>query len=217
MKWRNGIKLIIHIADAGAHGEEFSKGDKYNDEGPKLVKIIQQCVENNINIVGFKITDEPEQSFEKIKEIYDAYKSSNNVKDNGQFIEIYNFNREKALDEFYNLVLEATNEVINPSFKYLKRLKRMLNLPNEVEKNIKNLSKKNNSQNINKELLALTEILKIGSDNYVITEDNYKKMVLLIYRIQANVPVIIMGETGCGKTSLIIKLNQLLNKKSVKK
>ena len=36
-------------------------------------------------------------------------------------------------------------------------------------------------------------------------------MVLLVYRIRANVPVIIMGETGCGKTSLIIKLNQLLN------
>ena len=36
-------------------------------------------------------------------------------------------------------------------------------------------------------------------------------MILLVYRIKANVPVIIMGETGCGKTSLIIKLNQLLN------
>ena len=43
------------------------------------------------------------------------------------------------------------------------------------------------------------------------TDDNYKKMVLLIYRIKANVPVIIMGETGCGKTSLIIKLSQLIN------
>ena len=36
-------------------------------------------------------------------------------------------------------------------------------------------------------------------------------MLLLIYRIRANIPVIIMGETGCGKTSLIIKLSQLLN------
>ena len=36
-------------------------------------------------------------------------------------------------------------------------------------------------------------------------------MVLLYYRIKANVPVIIMGETGCGKTSLIIKLSQILN------
>lgn len=36
-------------------------------------------------------------------------------------------------------------------------------------------------------------------------------MVLIIYRIIANIPVILMGETGCGKTALIKKLNQLLN------
>ena len=36
-------------------------------------------------------------------------------------------------------------------------------------------------------------------------------MILLFYRIKANIPVIIMGEAGCGKTSLIIKLNQILN------
>ena len=36
-------------------------------------------------------------------------------------------------------------------------------------------------------------------------------MILLLYRIKANVPVIIMGDTGCGKTMLITKLNQLLN------
>ena len=36
-------------------------------------------------------------------------------------------------------------------------------------------------------------------------------MVLLVYRIKANVPAIIMGETGCGKISLIKKLYQILN------
>ena len=36
-------------------------------------------------------------------------------------------------------------------------------------------------------------------------------MILLFYRIKANIPVIIMGETGCGKTFLVIKLNQILN------
>jgi len=36
-------------------------------------------------------------------------------------------------------------------------------------------------------------------------------MVLLLYRIKANIPVILMGETGCGKKSLVIKLNQILN------
>jgi len=51
----------------------------------------------------------------------------------------------------------------------------------------------------------------INEDNYVITNDNFKKMILILYRIASNIPVILMGETGCGKTSLIIKLNQLMN------
>ena len=209
MKWRNGIKLIIHIADAGAHGKEFSKNDRrnYDKQGPLLHEKIKACVERNINIIGFKIEEEAKQSFDKIKEIYDEYKLSKDIKDNGQFIEIYDFNRKNALDDFYNLVKQAINEVLNPSYKYLKRLKQLLNLPNEVEDNEFNKTS-------NKELLSLATILKKDKDkenNYVITNDNYKKMVLLIYRIQANVPVIIMGETGCGKTALVKKLYQILN------
>ena len=89
--------------------------------------------------------------------------------------------------------------MINPSYKYLKRLKTILHLPNDLEKVIDDKK-------------SLISILEEGStDNYVITEDNYKKMILLVYRIRANVPVIIMGETGCGKTSLIKKLSQILN------
>ena len=77
------------------------------------------------------------------------------------------------------------------SADYLKRFKEILNLPYEIQELIKIIEEKNN--------------------NYVITNDNFKKMVLLVYRIIANVPVIIMGDTGCGKTSLITKLNQILN------
>ena len=95
--------------------------------------------------------------------------------------------------------MRAAHQVINPSYKYLKRLKQVLHLPNDVEKDIDD----------KKSLLSILE--KGIIDNQVITKDNYKKMVLLIYRIKANVPVIIMGETGCGKTSLIIKLSQILN------
>ena len=36
-------------------------------------------------------------------------------------------------------------------------------------------------------------------------------MILLYYKIKANMQVIIMGETGCGKTLLIKKLSQILN------
>ena len=55
------------------------------------------------------------------------------------------------------------------------------------------------------------EIEKMIGD-YKITEDNYKKMMLILFRIFANIPVILMGETGCGKTELIKQLMKMLNK-----
>lgn len=36
---------------------------------------------------------------------------------------------------------------------------------------------------------------------YQITQDNFTKMCLILLRIRARVPVVVMGETGCGKTS----------------
>ena len=64
-----------------------------------------------------------------------------------------------------------------------------------------------------KELKSMEEITK----NYAFTPDNFFKMVLILLRIRANIPVIMMGETGCGKTSLIRKLSELLNNGSSKK
>ena len=41
------------------------------------------------------------------------------------------------------------------------------------------------------------------ASEYALTPDNLLKMGLIHLRIKAGVPVVIMGETGCGKTSLI--------------
>ncbi|XP_022802189.1 uncharacterized protein LOC111339738 isoform X1 [Stylophora pistillata] len=41
------------------------------------------------------------------------------------------------------------------------------------------------------------------SSKYALTPDNVLKMILILLRIRANIPVILMGETGCGKTSLV--------------
>ena len=98
--------------------------------------------------------------------------------------------KEKMIyDELYVPTKDSTE--YKSSKGYLKRFIEILNLPYTVETLISIIEEKNN--------------------NYVITNDNFKKMVLLVYRIIANVPVIIMGDTGCGKTSLITKLNQILN------
>ena len=46
---------------------------------------------------------------------------------------------------------------------------------------------------------------------YALTPDNVLKMVLISTRIHAHTPVIMMGETGCGKTTLIMYLAQVCN------
>ena len=45
--------------------------------------------------------------------------------------------------------------------------------------------------------------------SYALTPDNMLKMVLILLRMQASMPVVVMGETGCGKTSLIRRLAQI--------
>ena len=62
-------------------------------------------------------------------------------------------------------------------------------------------------KNKNNLLKSLEEI----TENYVFTPDNFIKMIFILMRIKADIPVIMMGETGCGKTSLIRKLSELMN------
>ena len=48
------------------------------------------------------------------------------------------------------------------------------------------------------------ELKTVGEfSGYALTPDNMLKMILIILRVRAHVPIIIMGETGCGKTSLV--------------
>ena len=47
-------------------------------------------------------------------------------------------------------------------------------------------------------------------NNYEFTSDNFIKMVLIYLRIRAKIPLILLGETGCGKTSLIKALSYFL-------
>ena len=74
--------------------------------------------------------------------------------------------------------------------EYIDELKNILNIPSEID--IKEIAKKNG--------------------NYVFTRDNFIKMIFIYLRIKSNIPVILMGETGCGKTSLIKMLSLIMHK-----
>ena len=63
----------------------------------------------------------------------------------------------------------------------------------------------------NQEIIEKEKTLYQIKGNYIFTADNYLKMALILLRIRANIPVIIMGGEGCGKTSLIMKLSEMLN------
>ena len=84
---------------------------------------------------------------------------------------------------------------------FLKELKEILNIENPV------LNRDKTEQTNDKDLKSIEEIV----GEYVFTADNFIKMILILLRIRENIPTIMMGETGCGKTSLIRKLSELLN------
>ena len=58
--------------------------------------------------------------------------------------------------------------------------------------------------------------LKNYTNSYVFTADNFIKLILILTRVRAGVPIIMMGETGCGKTSLLRVLSKLQNKGELK-
>ena len=118
-------------------------------------------------------------------------------------------NKNKFVQEYNDLLsiknsqTYTQNEIKHelPNYKkynqiqFLQELKEILDINNPIEK----------GTDSNK--ISLEEII----GNYVITPDNFIKMVLILLRLRSNIPVIMMGETGCGKTSLIKKLSELKN------
>ena len=58
----------------------------------------------------------------------------------------------------------------------------------------------------------IKDIVENNFKDFTFTIDNYIKMLLLIMRIRAGIPTILMGETGCGKTYLIKMFSLLYGK-----
>ena len=97
MSWREGRKLIIHIADAGAHGYQYSDNFNYQDQGPLLDMYIKECQKRNIFIVSFQIGSSPQKSFQRIKMLY-----------GNKNINIQNFDQNKKDSGYFtNLVVES--------------------------------------------------------------------------------------------------------------
>eukprot|EP00831_Metopus_contortus_P070013 TRINITY_DN6324_c0_g2_i2.p1 TRINITY_DN6324_c0_g2~~TRINITY_DN6324_c0_g2_i2.p1 ORF type:complete len:350 (+),score=62.49 TRINITY_DN6324_c0_g2_i2:148-1197(+) len=51
---------------------------------------------------------------------------------------------------------------------------------------------------------------KLFPKDYVLTFDNFTKMMYIYMRASSNIPMVIMGETGCGKTRMIHFLSETI-------
>ena len=78
---------------------------------------------------------------------------------------------------------------------FLIQVKNVLNLFNPID-----IEESSSQKEYKGKILRTIESI-VGS--YVFTSDNFIKLILISLRLRTNIPVIMMGETGCGKTSLI--------------
>ena len=76
MNWSSGNnnKIVVHIADSSAHGNEFNPPDfldQHPEEGPKFIKTIEKIANFGLKIIAFPIGDKSSfYSFKKFQEIY---------------------------------------------------------------------------------------------------------------------------------------------------
>ena len=98
MSWRKGVRCIIHIADAGAHGTKYSSGDRHDCEGPKLDALIPSCVSSDFQIIAFNIGTNAVNSFNEFKKLYLSY--------GGKKYIIKEFDQNNDVGEYFtNLVI----------------------------------------------------------------------------------------------------------------
>ena len=176
--------LSNKVDDIDILSQEYDKNNDLENEifDKKLIFIVENKERN------------PEKNRKNIGVFYEL-NISKSALENGEALGRLGAEDKKKREMKKN---ELSLEVFK-KLEYLNILRTILDLKNPL------ISDEENPN----DLISLVEIL--DKDEYIITMDNFRKMILILYRIIANIPVILMGETGCGKTALIKKLNQLLN------
>jgi ABC-type oligopeptide transport system ATPase subunit len=162
------------------------------------IQLFGEFNENKINEIATQSLSKKDEiiSFEKIKPSLVFFNED---------IQTFSIiTTSKQGDPEYNQLLKLYNSQLN-----LKKEKKKLLINYRALTHEEFLPEVKNILNLN--TLSLQKIREIiGS--YCFTSDNFIKMILILLRTRAGIPIIMMGETGCGKTSLIKILSTLLNK-----
>ena len=164
------------------------------DEGKDINNAINDLANAQHEVISFDKIDPSLLFFHEGDGESFSIITNKNPKDK-EYIDLLKLKNYQSTKKDYLKLLPKYNSPEFDKYKFLEELKDILDIKNPVKKGTKS------------EYKSLEEIAK----NYVFTADNFVKMVLILLRIRSNIPVIMMGETGCGKTSLIRKLSEMKN------
>ena len=129
------------------------------------------------------------------------------------------FNEDMQSMTFFGISIDKNLNQLNVFGSNPQKEKKVISKPlyNVLEKNRVDLGDDCNKWDRSKMINVLANVLGIQSPidpdpYYVLTIDNLKKMLAIQMRFRSNIPVILMRETGCGKTRLINFMCQLQTK-----
>ena len=119
------------------------------------------------------------------------------------------FNNDGHSMSFANFNVNAQGALCHPKTK--EQIEQNLMHPNLVQALTRNgvdLQHDINSISREKKLAVLCQVFGVGSvfdpdETYELTTDNVLKMLAIQMRFRCRIPVVIMGETGCGKTRMV--------------
>ena len=78
IQWRpNANRVVIHIADDCAHGNQWGRKNDFPEQNIRLSDLIHNCAKLNTVFCGIKIGRNPETTFQKIGKIYEDEGKSN--------------------------------------------------------------------------------------------------------------------------------------------
>ena len=176
--------------------------EQYPEFAKKMpLKYAQAQVRDTFDDLSETIFDQPlenDLSQETLEELFD-----NTLKWTDSNHQILLFSNENHVVSFLSLDPEVMKKNMHPGLlEHLKTNKI------EVGENLNRLSTR-----FHEVLSALTEVKKtrqeaqaIMDGKYCLTGDSLLKMLAIFARLRCGVPVVLMGECGCGKTMLITYL-----------
>eukprot|EP00833_Pecoramyces_ruminatium_P002451 jgi/Orpsp1_1/1176483/evm.model.c7180000057803.1 len=186
------LKITLHVVTSSYNNILKGQSVTYGQQSGKIdiEKAKEQASEALAERLIFSIDDQPSMIFinedcQSITEICNCNKNTHEYNLLKALINSGSENNEFNVIDYSKL---TSNE-------FLIELRKVLYLFNRMDENDKDYPDKCG----NKKLKYLKDICK----SYVFTKDNFIKLILISLRLRTNIPVILQGETGCGKTSLI--------------